>query len=249
EKWTPPGRRPAVRCTGEIEMDTVLRDLRFGLRGLRQEPGFAALAIITLAVGIGGATTMFSVIDNVLLNPFPYRDAHRIATFYIHDVTRSGRGGRSYFPLVQFLEYQNENHVFEDVIGADVGDALYTTADGAELYQGAWVTVNTFAFLGVPPLVGRGITPDDVRPGAPPVFVMAYKMWSKRFSQDTSIVGRTFTLNGTPTTLIAIMPPRFTKRAADLYLPTSLDPADPSNKNRGLIFQGRLKPGMTLKDV
>jgi putative ABC transport system permease protein len=230
-------------------MDAILRDLRFGLRGLRQEPGFAALAIVTLAVGIGGATTMFSVIDNVLLNPFPYRDAHRIATFYIHDVTRSGRGGRSYFPLVQFLEYQKENHVFEDVIGADVGDALYTTADGAELYQGAWVTVNTFAFLGVPPLVGRGITPDDVKPGAPPVFVMAYKMWSKRFSLDTSIVGRTFTLNGTPTTLVGIMPPRFTKRAADLYLPVSLDPADPLNKTRGLIFQGRMKPRMTLKDV
>jgi putative ABC transport system permease protein len=228
---------------------TIWRDLRYGLRGLRRQPGFSALAILTLAVGIGAATTMFSVIDNVLLNPFPYKDAHRIATFYIHDVTRTGRGGRSYFPLPQFLEYQTQNHVFEEVIGADVDDVLYTTPEGTEQYDGAWVTVNTFAFLGVPPLMGRGIVPGDIKPGAPPVFVMAYKMWSKRFSLDPSILGRSFVLNDTPTTLVGIMPPRFTKRAADLYLPASLDPADPRNKDRGLLFQARMKPGVTLKDV
>src|SRR5260370_13868737 len=150
-------------------MHSILRDLRYGLRGLRQQWSFSALAIVTLALGIGAATTMFSVIDNVLLNPFPYTDAHRIATFYIHDITRSGRGGRNYFPLVQFLEYRNENHVFDDVIGADDDDVLYTTAEGAEQYQGAWVTVNTFDFLGVPPLMGRGITAADVKPGATPV--------------------------------------------------------------------------------
>src|SRR6516225_3530946 len=200
-------------------MHSMFGDFRYGIRGLTRQPGFSALAILTLAVGIGAATTMFSVIDNVLLNPFPYVDAHRIATFYIHDVTRTGRGGRSWFPLVQYLEYQNQNHVFEDVIGADVDDVLYSTAEGTEQYQGAWVTVNTFRFLGVPPLAGRGITPDDIKPGAPPVFVMAYKMWSKRFNLDPSILGQTFILNGTPTTLVGIMPPRFTKRAADLYLP------------------------------
>jgi putative ABC transport system permease protein len=230
-------------------MRSILQDFRYGLRGLRQQSGFSALAILTLALGIGAATTMFSVIDNVLLNPFPYADAHRIATFYIHDVKRTGRGGRSYFPLPQFLEYQKQNHVFEEVIGADDDDVLYTTPEGTEQYQGAWVTVNTFQFLGVPPLMGRGIMPDDIKPGAPPVFVMAYKMWNKRFSLDTSILGRSFVLNGKPTMLVGIMPPRFTKRAADLYLPVSLDPADPQNKDRGLLLQGRMKPGATLKDI
>jgi len=230
-------------------MRGILKDFRYALRGLRQQPGFSALAILALALGIGAATTMFSVIDNVLLNPFPYVDAHRIATFYIHDVQRSGRGGRSYFPLEQFLEYQKQNHVFEEVIGADDDDVLYATSEGTEQYQGAWVTANTFRFLGVPPLLGRGITPDDIKPGAPPVFVMAYKMWSKRFNLDTAILGRTYVLNGVPTTLVGVMPPRFTKRAADLYLPVSLDPADPRNKNRGLLFQARMKPGITLKDV
>src|SRR5262252_8292572 len=115
-------------------MRSMLRDLRYGLRSLRQQPGFSALAIMTLALGIGGATTMFSVIDNVLLNPFPYKDPHRIATFYIHDVTRSGRGGNSAFPLRQFLEYQKENHVFAEVIGAGSDDVLYSSGYGTEQY-------------------------------------------------------------------------------------------------------------------
>src|SRR5262245_11285677 len=128
-------------------MQSLIRDLRYGFRSLRQQPGFALLAILALALGIGGATTMFSVIDNVLLNPFPYVEAHRISAFYVHDVTRGTRGGRSYFPIRQFLEYKNQNHVFEDVIGADDNDVLYTTPEGTEQYQGAWVTVNTFQFL------------------------------------------------------------------------------------------------------
>jgi putative ABC transport system permease protein len=230
-------------------MASLARDLRYALRGLRNQAGFSTLAILALALGIGAATTMFSVIDNVLLNPFPYRDAHRIATFYIHDVKRAGRGGRSFFPMPQWLEYRKQNHVFEDVIGAHDDDVLYTTPAGAELYQGSWLTANSFEFLGTPPLMGRGIVPDDARPGAPPVFVMAYKMWNKRFGQDTSVLGRSFTLNGVPTTLVGIMPPRFTKRDGDLYLPLSLDLADPPNRDRWVLFQARMKPGVTLKDV
>jgi hypothetical protein len=204
-------------------MDSILRDFRYAFRGLRQQPGFTVLAVVALGLGIGAATAMFSVIDNVVLNPFPYREAHRIATFRIHDVKQSGRGGRSYFPIAQFVEYQKQNHVFEDVIGADGEDILYSTPEGNEQYDGAWVTPNTFEFLGVPPVIGRGITPDDAKPGAPPVFVMAYKMWNKRFSLDPAILGRSFVLNGVSTTLVGIMGPRFTKRDADVYLPGGLD--------------------------
>src|SRR5215475_14736636 len=167
----------------------------------------------------------------------------------MHDVKREVRGGRSVFPMTQWLEYRKQNHVFEDVIGAHDDDVLYTTPDGAELYQGSWMTANTFEFLGTQPLFGRGLAPDDVRPGAPPIFVMAYKMWNKRFGQDPSVLGRSFILNGVPTTLVGVMPPRFTKRDADLYLPLALDLADPQNRDRWVLFQARMKPGVTLKDV
>ena len=226
-------------------MQSLWRDIRHGLRGLRANPGFSALAVVTLALGIGAGTTMFSVIKNVLLSPFPYKDADQIAAFAIHDLDSARPGGRSWLKTEEYLEFRQQNHVFSEDIGGGVEDVLWTNEEGTEQFDGAYVTPNTFRFLGVEPLLGRPITPEDARPGALPVFVMSYKMWQRRFNRDRTILGRTFVLNGKPTTLVGIMPKRFTKRAADLYQPAELDPAD----DRWFIFQGRLKPGVTLKQV
>ena len=199
----------------------------------------------TLALGIGAGTTMFSVIKNVLVSPFPYKDADQIAAFAIHNLDSARPGGRSWLKPAEYLEFREQNHVFSEDIGGGVEDVLWTTEEGTEQFDGAYVTPNTFRFLGVEPLLGRSITPEDARPGAPPVFVMSYKMWQRRFNRDRTILGRTFVLNEKPTTLVGIMPKRFTKRAADLYQPAELDRAD----ERWFIFQGRLKPGVTLKQV
>src|ERR1051325_10419709 len=174
-------------------MHGIARDLIYGLRGLCKQPGFNAMAVLALALGIGAATTIFSVIQNVLLDPFPYRDAARVATFYIHDVRSQGPYGRSFFRPDEFLEYQAQNHVFEEVIGGGVEDVLYTTNEGAIQFDGALITPNQFTFLGVPAMLGRTTTPDDAKPGAPPVFVMAYKAWVKYFHRDPNILGQTFT--------------------------------------------------------
>jgi putative ABC transport system permease protein len=226
-------------------MTSLWQDLRYGFRGLRGTPGFTLLAILTLALGIGAATTMYSVIQNVLMSPFPYKDADRIVAFNVHNLENSRGGGRSAFPPAQFLEYQNQSHVFEGVIGGGNDDILLTTPQGTEQFDGAYVTPNTFDFLGVPAQLGRTITPDDAKAGAPPVFVMAYKMWVKRFQLDPSILGRTFNLNGTPTTLVGIMPKRFTKRGADIWIPANLDRTD----TRYFVFQARIKHGVTYKQV
>src|SRR5262252_232397 len=150
-------------------------DLVYGARSLRNQPGFAAIAILTLALGIGGATTIFSVIQNVLLDPFPYTDAHRVAMIQIHDTSSNRPGGRSGFQIPEFLDYQEQNHVFSDVIGGSSEDVLWTTSQGTEQFDGGLVTPNTFQFLGVPALLGRGLMPEDAKPAAPPVFVLAYK--------------------------------------------------------------------------
>ncbi len=197
-------------------MGWVWKDLQYGWRSLRKQPAFTCLAILTIALGIGAATTMFSVIQNVLLDPFPYKDADRVVTFYIHDVTSSRPGGRGGFKLAEFLDYNSQNHVFEKVIGGAFDDVLYQSGEGTELYSGGIVTSNLFSFLGVPALLGRTLTPEDAQPGAPPVFVMSHGMWFSRFSLDPAILGRTFVLNGVPTTLVGIMPERFTKLGADL---------------------------------
>lgn len=226
-------------------MQSLWRDIRYGLRGLRANPGFSALAMATLALGIGAGTTMFSVIKNVLLSPFPYKDADEIATFDIHDLDNARPGGRGWLKPAEYLEFREQNHVFSEDIGGGVEDVLWTSGEGTEQFDGAYVTPNTFRFLGVAPLLGRTITPEDAKPGAPPVFVMSYKMWQRRCNRDPAILGRTFVLNGRPTTLVGIMPKRFTKRAADLYQPAELDRAD----DRWFMFQARLKPGVTLKQV
>jgi predicted permease len=228
-------------------MQALWQDLRYGLRGLKNRPGFAVLAIATLALGIGAAATIFSVIQNVLLDPFPYTDAERVAMIQIRDAASNQPGGRSAFQVPEFLEYQAQNHVFEEVIGGGGEDVLHTTAEGTEQLTGGYVTPNTFRFLGVPAVVGRGLTPDDAKPGAPPVFVMAYKLWLKQYNLDPGILGRVFVLNGVPTTLVGIMPARFTKLAADLWRPVALDRADSEISQRYFMFQARLKPGVTLR--
>ena len=230
-------------------LETLLQDLRFGLRTLRKSPGFTAVAALTLALGIGSATTIFSAIQNILLDPFPYTDAQRVVAIQIHD-TASGRpGGRTYYQAPEFLDYQEQNHVFEEVIGGTFLDVLYDNGDGMEQFQGGYVTPNTFRFLGVPALLGRGIEPDDARPGAPPVFVMAYKLWIKRFNQDRSILGKTFVLNSVPTTLVGIMPQRFTKLGAEVWMAKTMNRSDPQGSRDYWNFQAKLKRGVTIQQA
>jgi predicted permease len=230
-------------------MDSLWQDVRYAFRGFRKDPGFTMLAVAALGLGIGAATAIFSVVDNVLLDPWPYRDGDRIATIYIQDKNRAQRGGRGAFFTAEFIEYRKQADSFTDTVGVTVEDVLYSTREGTERLQGAGVTSNTFDFLGVPPIMGRGIQPEDGKPGAPPVFVMSYKMWLKYFSGDTHLLGRSFVLNGQTRTLVGIMPPRFTYFGADLWTPNDPDPASPDARRRYFMMQGRMKPGVTLANV
>jgi putative ABC transport system permease protein len=227
----------------------VTQDLRHALRGLRKHPAFAALAVLALALGIGATTTIFSVIQNVLLDPFPYVQSDRVVAFQIRDAKSSRPGGRTAFQVREFLDYKEQIQVFEDVIAGGFEDVLYRSNEGAEQFNCGLMSGNTFLFLGVPALFGRILLPDDARPGAPPVFVMSHKVWIKHFNGDPAIVGRTFVLSGVSTTLVGIMPSRFTKLAADIYKPVVLDRADPEAANRYFVLQARLKPGVTLAEA
>jgi len=226
-------------------------DIRYAVRGLARHPGFTALAVTALGLGIGAATAIFSIIYSVILNPFPYKDAGRIVVAEIHDLSRSEPGGRAAFRPAEFLEYLHENHVYEDAVGSSSTDVLYRTREGTERLQGDEVTGNAFAFLGVPALLGRGLIAEDARPGAPPVFAMAYKTWVKHFDRDPNVLGRSFVLNGTSRTLVGIMPTRFTYFGADVWIPADPDPAapEPDGRQRFLLMQGRMKPGITQEQV
>ena len=151
--------------------------------------------------------------------------------------------------MPEFLDYVEQSQVFEDVIGGGFEDALLTTKDGTLQFAAGMVTPNTFRFLGVPALIGRGLGAADAEIGADPVFVMSHKMWTTHYSMDPGVVGRSFVLNGVPTTCVGVMPPRFTKQAADLWLPMRLDRADPAQQRRYVVFQAKLKRGVTFENA
>jgi len=223
------------------------KDVGYALRSLRKQPGFAAAAIVALALGIGATTTIFSVIQGVLLNPYPmYREIDRLIQLSIHDQASARPGGRGYLQLDEFLEYQRQATSLDEVIAGTGEDVLWSTPQGTEQLNGGLTTANTFTFLGVDATLGRRLAPADGEPGAPPVFVMSYKLWASRFGLDPSIVGKTFTFNEVPMTLVGVMPERVSKLAADVWMPLRLDPANPRLRDRFFRFQARLKPGVTL---
>jgi predicted permease len=234
-------------------MNLLWRDVRFAIRSLGRDSRFTALSVLALALGIGATTAIFSVIDNILLNPFPYKGSDRLVQFEIHDPAGSPNNGRGSFLVSEVLDYQEQNRVFDGIIANSDFDVLYSNNEGSERFQGELTSPGTFEFLGLPPLLGRAFGPADYKPDAPPVFVLRYKVWVSRFSADPKILNRTFLLNGTPRTLIGIMPPRFGWGDADLWIPAPM--IRTANAGGPLQFADRfgllcrLKPGVTMEQA
>ena len=226
----------------------VKHDVVYGLRGLRKQPAFTAAAVLALALGIGAATTITSVIHGVLLDPYPmYRDVDRLVNVQLWDLSSPNGGFRTFFQVREFLDYQTQARSFDGVIGGRGEDILYTTAEGTDRFDGGLTTGNTFSVMGAGAMLGRTLTLDDAKPDAPAVFVMSHKLWVGRFGADRGLVGSRFTLNGTPTTLVGIMSPRISKLGAEVWLPVRLDPGDPVNGSGFFQFQARLRQGVTLE--
>jgi putative ABC transport system permease protein len=222
-------------------------DLRYALRTLWRNRGFAAVSIATLGLGIGAATAIFSVIDNVLLAPFPYKDARHIVFPRIHGAQQGQDDGRQGYTAAEVLEFVENNHVFDGITAAADDLVLYKHGEGTDQLDGARVTPGTFEFFGMSALYGRVIQPSDYEPGAPPVFVMRYKTWRERFNKDLSVLNKTFVLNGTARTLIGIMPPRFGWFDADVLIPEKLtrDAKGGAASAPNWFFVGHLKPGVS----
>src|SRR4051794_28028221 len=234
----------------ELPRTAILEDVRYALRTLAKSRGFAAVAMITLALGISASTALFSVIYNVLIQPFPYLDPSRLMTVQIHDTERTEPGGRTAFTGSELLGYAAQNHVFDGVVASANQDVLYTSGEGTERFEGLLVTPGTFEFFGMPALHGRAMEPADYEPGAPPVFVLRYKVWVARFNRDLGILNKTFVLNGTARTLIGIMPPRFAWGDADLWIPekpSRVEATAGTPFRRYWFLLGHLKPGVTLR--
>jgi putative ABC transport system permease protein len=240
-------RRSASERRWENSLESVLGDIRFALRSLRKDLRVALTALLALALGIGSSTIIFSVFDSLLLDPFPYKDSNRLVTFSIRNTTSNGSSiGRRFYSVPEFVAFREQNRTFEDMVGYSFSrNVLYNDGHGTRSLPGmAAVSTNTFAFLGVAPLLGRSIGSEDGSPSVPPVFVMNYRLWRTEFNSDPTILGRTFLLNGVPRVLIGIMPARFNIYGVGVWVPANLSPG-------GETFEivGRLKRGVKLQNA
>ncbi len=230
-------------------IDRLWQDLRYGARVFGRSPGFTAAAVVTLALGIGGVTIIYSVIRNILLDPFPYADSRRMVDLLIRDTAKPDwlRGAMT---ADEFLDYQEQSEVFDGIIATIPSTPMMMPAPEGVIALGvSQVSPNTFDFLGVDALIGRGIQESDGAHGAPPVAVLSHEAWLTEFGGDAGVIGRAITINDTARTIVGVMPPRFTWHVADVWIPRVLRRGDADAETRQFWFQARLKPGVTVDEA
>ncbi|HSS19138.1 MAG TPA: ABC transporter permease [Pyrinomonadaceae bacterium] len=229
-------------------METLLRDLRYGARSLLKRPGFTAMALLALALGIGANTAIFSLVNAVLLRPLPFSEPDKLV--WVFGNIRGGGSRASVSPL-DFLDYRKENTTFEEFAASfSVPVPINLTGSGEpERLTSAGVTGNYFRALGVKPMLGQTLQPQNEKTGSDQVTVLSYALWQKRFGGDPDIVNKTITLDSRPFLILGVMPPGFSYPGeSQLWVPMNFDAA-PGMKQRKAHFLrpiGKLKEGVTL---
>jgi predicted permease len=225
-------------------MSSVIADLRYAARELRRRPGFALTAVLSLALGIGATSAVFSVVYGVLLNPFPYVGAERMMQLALRD-----NAGRFRYPGMSAaqLEQLRQARAVESVVGEDGWNLTTTDGDIPEDVAASYVTPNAPNHWGVPPLMGRWLIPADAPPGQDPerVVVLGYQFWQRQYAGDRGVVGRTIQLVRKDYQIVGVMPPRFRWREADIYVPLKVRP-EPN------IYYGvnlKIRPGISTAEA
>jgi putative ABC transport system permease protein len=229
--------------------DSMLsQDLRYALRTLIRWPGFTAVVVLTLALGIGANAAIFSVVNAVLLRPLPFVDPERLVFVFgtPTDGDSAKVGSSTSFP--DYADFRDRAKSFSHLAAVSVQQ---TTVTGKEfepaIVSGSPVTANAFAVLGIAPALGRGFLAEEDRPGAPPVTIVSDALWRQRLNGNPNVLGSSISVNGAPATIVGVMPPRFRfPGAADLWFPAS-DPNDARSRGRhSYVVFGRLRPGTTI---
>src|SRR5215217_834181 len=185
------------------DMNTLFQDLTYGVRMLLKHPGVTAIAVITLALGIGANTAIFSVVNAVLLNPLPYKEPDRLVALWENVPSH----GRWRVAPANFFDWKKQNTVFEDV-AAFGGSSLTLTGDGEpEQLGGARVSAGYFAVVGVAPILGRAFVPEEYEPSKAQTVILGYPFWQRRYGGDKNIINRSITLDGVSYTVVGVMPP------------------------------------------
>ena len=234
---------------GWNSVDTLWQDIRFGVRMLAKNPGFTVVAVITLGLGIGANTAIFSVVNTVLLRPLPYQDASRLV--WITDFIP--RQNNTLVFDSDYFAWARQNQVFEGMAAYGETDLTLTGAGDSARLEGARVTAGFFPVLGTAPMLGRAFFPEEDRPGGPQVCVLSHQLWQSRFGANVSIVGKAITLNGKTYTVLGVMPANF--EFVENFRPALYVPFDvretfgiaPGEQHTGVRVIARLKPEITIQ--
>jgi putative ABC transport system permease protein len=230
-------------------MTTLWQDLRYGARTLRKNPSFTLVAVLTLALGIGATTAIFSVVEAVLLRPLPYEDSGRL-------VWPTEFRPKWNFTIVnspEYLFWRDQNQVFEDIAGYDDTAFTLNSQRQTERTPGAWVTVNIFDVLRTQPVLGRSFRAEEGNPGASRVALMSYSLWQSRFGADRNILGKILKLDGKDYSIIGVLPAEFRFPGGfepNLFVPVTLpSKAELAHLDQVEVLKiiARLRPGMTLE--
>ncbi len=225
-------------------------DVRFALRGLAQRPGFAAVALLTLAVGIGANASVFSVAQAVLLRPLPFREPDRLVMVWERNLSR-GRT-RNVVNPGNYLAWRDRGTVFEGIAAFGSGSRNLTGQGTPERIDVGGVTTGFFDTLGVGPAWGRGFVEADGRPGAPAVAILSHGIWQRRFASDPGVLGRTIVLSDVPTAIVGVMPKDFELPAgSEVYLPLTIGEGGLQRDSRGrsLMAIARLRDGVSAGEA
>jgi putative ABC transport system permease protein len=229
-------------------VDAVTGDVRFALRALRKSPGFSAVVMLTLALGIGATTAIFSVVDAVMLRPYPYPEMNRIVM--LNETTRNGQ--LLSIAWQNFQDWHEQNRVFEHLGVYRTYTVNLSGAAQPERLTGSVVSSEVFHVVGLSAINGRTFTADEDRAGAPRIAIVSERFWRSHFAADPSAVGKTLTLDGETHTIVGVMPAgmRFPSRTTDVWLPLGLSvPLFPADRgvHPGLFAVAKLKPGVSVE--
>ena len=238
-------------------MQTLLQDLRYGARLLLKQPSFTMIAIVTLALGIGANTAIFSVVNAVLLEPLPYKDADNLVMVWENN-KRRGPDQRNVVNPANFMDWKEQNNVFSEMAAFIDVSAILTNDGEPEELPAQLASPNLFTLLGVEAIRGRALNADDGKPDAPRVVVLSYGLWQRRFGGDPAIIGRKLILNRNENTVVGVMPAGFqwhirqnslSGRVAELWTPYVITSEMRQRRGRFLSAVARLKPGVTVEQA
>jgi len=240
-------------------MGTLLQDIRYGWRMLARNPGFTAIAVLTLAIGIGASTAIFSVVDTVLLRPLPYREPEKLVL--ITETLPGMSADEIGVSAGEYQDYRDRNRSFSQVAAYESAGFNLTGAGQPLRVNAAALSASAFPLLGVSPELGRGFTTEEDRYGSGSVVVLSHALWEHQYSRDPNILGQTVKLDEKPFTVIGVMPASFRfpfdgaplSEMADLWVPLAFEPdlLSPENRTRefGVGLIGRLKPGISKEQA